>query len=207
METKICKKCGVEKKLDEFYNAKRNKDGKWNSCILCEKQKYFESSEQVKLRVSNYRRQNSVKISEKKKEKYFENREKILEQKKKYTKINRENINERIREKYKTDEIFKLISNIRTRVRIFLKTKNLKKNSTTIEILGATPNEVKKYLEEKFDDGMTWENYGMNGWHIDHIVPLSQARNEDEVYKLCHYTNLQPLWAEDNLKKGNKIYI
>ena len=50
---------------------------------------------------------------------------------------------------------------------------------------------------------MSWDNYGK--WHIDHIIPLSSANSEDDIYKLCHYTNLQPLWAEDNLKKSNKI--
>lgn len=52
---------------------------------------------------------------------------------------------------------------------------------------------------------MCWENHGRHGWHIDHIIPLSSARNEEEIYMLCHYTNLQPLWAEDNLSKGCKI--
>jgi hypothetical protein len=52
---------------------------------------------------------------------------------------------------------------------------------------------------------MSWDNYGFYGWHIDHVIPLSSAKTEEEVYKLCHYTNLQPLWAEDNLKKGSKI--
>lgn len=52
---------------------------------------------------------------------------------------------------------------------------------------------------------MTWEN--RNEWHIDHITPLSSAKTEEELYKLCHYTNLQPLWAEENLKKGNKIIV
>jgi len=58
-------------------------------------------------------------------------------------------------------------------------------------------------LEKKFVGGMSWENYGK--WHIDHIIPLSSANNEDEIYKLCYYTNLQPLWSEENLKKGKKI--
>ena len=49
---------------------------------------------------------------------------------------------------------------------------------------------------------MSWDNYGK--WHIDHIIPLSSANSEDDIYKLCNYTNLQPLWAEDNLKKSNK---
>ena len=54
---------------------------------------------------------------------------------------------------------------------------------------------------------MTWENYGMYGWHIDHKIPLCSANNETELLKLFHYTNLQPLWAEDNLKKNGKILI
>ena len=61
------------------------------------------------------------------------------------------------------------------------------------------------HLEKQFAIGMSWEN--RSEWHIDHIIPLSSAKTEDEVYKLCHYTNLQPLWAEDNLKKSNKFII
>jgi hypothetical protein len=60
-------------------------------------------------------------------------------------------------------------------------------------------------MEKQFKNEMTWENYGFYGWHIDHIIPLSSAKNEEELYKLCHYTNLQPLWAKENLSKGAKI--
>ena len=52
---------------------------------------------------------------------------------------------------------------------------------------------------------MSWETHSLYGWHIDHIIPLSSAKTEEEIYQLCHYTNLQPLWAEDNLKKGDKL--
>jgi hypothetical protein len=60
-----------------------------------------------------------------------------------------------------------------------------------------------EYLGDLFTEKMNWDNYGE--WHIDHIIPLSSANTEEEIYKLCHYTNLQPLWAEDNIKKSNKI--
>ena len=85
----------------------------------------------------------------------------------------------------------------------FLKSKNLQKNNKTFEVVGCTPEELKNHIESKFLVGMSWENQG--DWHIDHIIPLSSAINEDEIIKLCHYTNLQPLWALDNMKKGSKL--
>jgi hypothetical protein len=78
-----------------------------------------------------------------------------------------------------------------------------KKTQTTFEIIGCTPQELKEHLEKQFVDGMGWEN--RCEWHIDHIIPLSSAKTEEELYQLCHYTNLQPLWAIDNLKKSNNI--
>ncbi len=69
--------------------------------------------------------------------------------------------------------------------------------------LGCSLEYLKNHLESKFQPGMTWENQGK--WHMDHIIPLSSTKIEKDLYKLCHYTNLQPLWAVDNLKKGKKI--
>jgi hypothetical protein len=86
-----------------------------------------------------------------------------------------------------------------------LKKLNISKTNKTFEIVGCTPEFLKEHLEKQFVDGMTWENRGE--WHIDHKIPLSSAKTEEELYKLCHYTNLQPLWAEENLKKGNKIIV
>ena len=60
-----------------------------------------------------------------------------------------------------------------------------------------------EYIKSKFTEGMTLENYGE--WHIDHIIPLATAQSIEDVKRLCHYTNLQPLWAQDNLRKGAKI--
>ena len=62
---------------------------------------------------------------------------------------------------------------------------------------------LKDFVISQFKNGMSWDNHG--DWHIDHIIPLSLATTEEEMIKLCHYTNLQPLWAEDNLTNSNKI--
>ena len=80
---------------------------------------------------------------------------------------------------------------------------DITKKNKTFEIVGCEPNELKMYLEKQFVVGMSWEN--RNEWHIDHIIPLSSAKTEDELYKLCHYTNLQPLWVVENIQKSNKI--
>jgi len=72
-------------------------------------------------------------------------------------------------------------------------------------MLGCSIDFLKQYISNKFDKNMSWDNYGLYGWHIDHIIPLSSAKNKEELEKLCHYSNLQPLWAKDNLQKSNKI--
>ncbi|MNJ57854.1 hypothetical protein D3C77_534630 [compost metagenome] len=79
------------------------------------------------------------------------------------------------------------------------------KSSKTETVLGCSYEDLVKYLESKFLPGMTWENRGMFGWHIDHVVPLSSASSAEEIEKLNHYTNLQPMWAEDNWSKGAKM--
>lgn len=77
------------------------------------------------------------------------------------------------------------------------------KRSKTTDLLGCDFNKLKNHLESKFAIGMNWDNYGK--WHIDHIVPIASAKTEDEIVALNHYTNLQPLWAEDNIRKGAKL--
>jgi hypothetical protein len=92
---------------------------------------------------------------------------------------------------------------MRSRLRKYLITHNITKKNKTFNIVGCSPQSLKEHLEKRFVDGMSWDN--RSEWHIDHIIPLSSAKTEEELYGLCHYTNLQPLWAEDNLKKSNKI--
>ena len=80
------------------------------------------------------------------------------------------------------------------------------KQQTTLDLVGCSPEDLKQHLEDQFADGMSWDNYGLHGWHIDHIRPLSgfDLSDPEELKEACHYTNLQPLWATDNLSKGNR---
>ena len=111
----------------------------------------------------------------------------------------------KLREKYVTNPIYRIRYSVKERIRSFLSSRNMQKNNKTFEMVGIKPAELKDYLEKQFQEGMTWDNYGLYGWHIDHIIPISSANNEEELIKLCHYTNLQPLWAIDNIRKSNKI--
>lgn len=103
------------------------------------------------------------------------------------------------------DPLFRASQNLRRRLRYALKAKNLTKNESLKQYLGCTIEELKIYLESKFDDKMTWDSYGKDGWEIDHIIPLSSASVIEDLEKLCHYTNLQPMWSTDNKKKGGKL--
>jgi hypothetical protein len=107
----------------------------------------------------------------------------------------------------KVDPEYKLLTNIRTRVNRAIATGF--KTGSTVEMLGCSIPELKRHLESKFTEGMNWDNYGRFGWHIDHIIPCSAFNISDkkEQFKCFHFSNLQPLWAEDNLKKHAKILI
>lgn len=106
-------------------------------------------------------------------------------------------------ERCKNDFLFNMIDRSRTRIKLAFRNRGFTKKSKASEILGCSWQELKEYIESKFVDGMNWENRHL--WHIDHKIPLATAKTEEGVYKLCHYTNLQPLWAEDNLRKGSKL--
>lgn len=122
-----------------------------------------------------------------------------------YNKKNRQKRNNYFNEKIKSDMNFRLAHNLRCRLRAALKRQKASKTSKTLKLLGCSLEKFKQYLESKFQPGMSWDNYGQ--WHIDHIIPISRLKltNLKQIKKACHYKNLQPLWAEDNLRKNNKI--
>lgn len=109
---------------------------------------------------------------------------------------------ERHKQRMDEDPIYRLKINLRTSVRNAILGDGYVKKSKTFDIIGCDIDTVKNHLESKFTDGMSWDN--KSEWHIDHRIPLSAAINEEELVSLCHYTNLQPLWAIDNLIKSNK---
>lgn len=100
---------------------------------------------------------------------------------------------------------FKLTTLLRTR--LYTALKKSKKIYSAIKDMGCSPTELKVFLERKFKPGMTWENHGRNGWHIDHIKPLCQfdLTDKKQYLKAIHYSNLQPLWAYENLTKRKII--
>ena len=95
----------------------------------------------------------------------------------------------------------RVIDSCRTRISQAL---TLKKNGTLV-YLGCSTDELRVHLESKFVNGMSWENYGVRGWHVDHVIPLSSACSIEELMPLLHYSNLQPLWWMDNLLKGGRV--
>jgi hypothetical protein len=161
--------------------------------------------EKNKKKINDYYKDNKQKYKE-----YYNNNKKIiLERQKIYTSKNKEKINEYRRkiflEKYNLDLNFKIKCVLRSRFRIALKYGY--KSDSIINLIGCSIEELKKYLENKFKEGMTWENHDMNGWHIDHIIPcVSFDLTDPEQQKKCfHYSNLQPLWAKENLIKGSSF--
>ena len=228
---KVCSKCNETKSICEF--ELRKDTGKYRgSCKKCKleydkvyqtdnreiilqkaRERNRKNPEANRTRVKKWKKDNPdrvkinrVKEYENRKEKYhsdeeYRNKHKksVIEWRsrnpdkvKEYRKINNSRLDVRI------------TGNLRSRLRAAIK--NNYKNGSAVRDLGCSISEFKKYLESLWQSGMTWGNYGLYGWHIDHINPLSSfdLTDMDQFFTACHYTNLQPLWAIDNLKKGSK---
>jgi hypothetical protein len=209
METKICSKCGDTQDLCFFQKDKSKKDGYRPDCKSCRKEysvlNYNRFKERNSVYKSESRKNNPEKFAEREKTYRLNNPNKVKLRRKTYYENNKEKQFKYVRERSKTDPIFKLGNNMRRRINIFFTLNNITKKNKTFDIIGCSPEFLKGYLEQKFTEGMSWENHGLYGWHIDHMIPLSSAKTEEEVYRLCYYTNLQPLWSKDNLSKGCKI--
>lgn len=193
------------KELEEFHKDKNSKDGRCHTCKSCAgiraKNHYAENQKEKTRYQREYYVENRDEVLASKKSYYIENKEEIALYKKEHSKLykDRRNVNEKIRRD--SDPIYKLGISLRNRIYKFFKGKNRSKKS--LELIGCSIESAKYYIELRFKPGMTWDNYG--AWHIDHIYPLSLAKSTKELEKLCHYSNLQPLWARPNIIKSNKI--
>lgn len=204
---KKCSVCGELKTVECFGKSSKAKDGLKSSCKECRNAEYLANREENK-------RKSIKRYHLKKKEilaKNSEYREKNIEwyrgYNKRYYRENSEKIKEASKKslyrRIESDNGFKMLQ--RLRKRMYEAVKGRVKSARTIELIGCSVEYLQQYLEEQFQDGMTWDNYGE--WHVDHIIPCSSfdfSKPEDQ--RSCfHYSNLQPLWAIDNIRKSDKI--
>jgi hypothetical protein len=134
---------------------------------------------------------------------HLSNPEKNKEAQKRYYQKHKSRIYKYRANKKLNDPLFALSVRIRQSISKVFRRRGYTKRSATATILGCTFEEFKIYIEVQFVDGMSWEN--RSEWHIDHKIPASSAKTEEALIALNHYTNLQPLWALDNMKKGKKL--
>lgn len=181
---KYCNKCNTDKPLSEFYSCKRN--GLQSKCKDCEKAYKLATKDNDKINKRNH---------------YLKHKDKIKARVKEYSKKHKYKMQKAMFVKHPEK---KILHNQRTRINGLLKSK---KSTSTIKLLGCTISEFKQYLESQFTKGMSWDNYGLFGWHVDHIIPCSMFNlfDDNDLRQCFHYTNMQPLWAKDNLLKSDKI--
>lgn len=218
--TGICRVCGNE--FEKTWSANRclpcsleyrREYGRIHAKELCEKQKEYakKNKEKIKEYCKNISPEKRARNIERSRKYYQEHREAILQQQSEYGKAkraeNREKERIRKRNRYLNNPAYKIESNIRSRMKQAFNHQLTTKKDTFYKLVGCNLETLKAHLEALFLPGMTWENKSRNGWHIDHIIPCASFDLTDpKQQRACfHYTNLQPLWAKDNLKKGCKV--
>jgi len=224
---KKCSKCGETKDISEFHKSKQHSTGYKSQCKCCikvssliyndknkdaisVKHKLYYQENCSKLKKQNKEWRNSDKGKVKTKEYYHNNKDKNKQSAKKWQHENKEYFNNYYKNKRINDISFKITTNLRRKTNKMVKGKY--KTASTKELLGCDIENLRLHMKKQFYDRstgeqMTWDNYGYYGWHIDHRLPCADFDLTDpEQQKECfHYTNLQPLWAEDNLAKSDKL--
>ncbi len=183
MGTKICTKCREEKALNEYHRDGNGFQSRCKDCRNKEKRDWTLC--------------HPIENSERCKRWYYKNRENNISAARNTERINKA-------KQRKNNICVRIKDNINARLNKALKRNGIVKSNQLTELIGCTVAELKKHMGSQFKDGMNWDNYGVYGWHIDHIKPCAVFDLKDiEQQKECfHYTNLQPLWAKDNLNKG-----
>lgn len=207
METKICSKCSIGKEISNFRKEKRTKIGLQSQCKQCEKEYRLKNREKNIKYMKEYYKKNKKELSQK--NKIY--REVHKEEKRMQDKIYRENHkkerNEKEIKRKNKDSIYRLKCNIRGMIKNSFRRRGFKKKQKGEKIYGCTVNELIEHLIKTYEENYNekWDWNFLKEVHVDHIIPLASANTEEDVIKLCHYSNLQLLKEKDNLKKKDKI--
>jgi len=156
--------------------------------------------------INNWRKANPESVKKSADKSYYKHKEKHNADHKKWVRKNKAHINAYNKIKAAKDPIFKIKRNLRSGFKqaLYAHLNTKYESAAAFKYLGCSIPELISRLESMFKDGMTWDNYGRTGWHIDHIKPMAMfdLSKESEQRKACHYKNLQPLWALENSAKG-----
>lgn len=210
-DTKVCSKCHEEKTLD-FYGKKRFGLRSWcNACESARTKEWYENNKEKRNRKARYwAANNKDKVNAAKrirrakiKASLPQKEEKPKFDKNEWLKNNKEKLAGYRRSWLAKNPKNAIADRLRRRINGAMAKMGYKKTSKTQDILGCSWDELKNHIESQFRPGMTWGN--RSAWHIDHRIPLASANTEEDVIRLNHYTNLQPLWAADNLRKSDKL--
>lgn len=218
-------RCASYRANNKTKIANRNKEYRKRNKESIQKYKheyYLKNIEQEKMRSKRHREKNKDHYKEYNKQyrknnndylkkcnkMYYEsNKEIIAEKQRTYMKVRGNSLRRHNHQKrMQTDINYRLLVIMRGRIKTAIKSQYSSKACKSTNLLGCTIQECREHLESQFKEGMTWENHGTHGWHIDHIRPCASFDLTDpEQQKQCfHYTNLQPLWADENLEKSDK---
>jgi len=202
MSSKNCSKCGQLKLFTDFYKCSGKFDGLKSECKDCSKKRKTEYKKKFPEKIKQQDKQTKDKFRDRNKEiernRYKNNTEQCKARNKKWRKDNPEYLRE-----YYSQPQFRIAKNLRNRVRRALR--GIIKSENTLSLIGMHIPEFMEYLSSRFQEGMSWENYGQ--WHIDHIRPCKSfdMSNESQQRECFHWSNMQPLWAIDNIIKSDNI--
>ena len=216
MENKTKKQIWYEKNKERLSKEAKERYQQNKDSILAKVKEYKKANPQVDKKSyeknkdkrlqkqKEYAENNREKISRYKKEYQQKNKEKLNQISREYRAKNKDIINVKIKDRIKTDPMFALTVSIRKNILKAFRKRMFEKNSSTKDIIGCSFEGLKQHLEKQFQPWMNWDNRGLYngqpnyGWDIDHIIPLKTAKTVEDIIRLNHYTNLQPLCSYIN---------
>ena len=188
------------------YQKERREGPKREQVLAQKREHYQKNKDYYQKKNREWNRNNKKQIAARSKIWRENNKGHRQQAHKEYAEKNKDKIREyKLKWEYdrtQSDPVFAMARRCRVRMRNFLRARGFSKKASSTQMIGCSWEELMTHLESQFLDGMTWDN--RSEWHIDHRIPLAAATTEEEVLKLCHYTNLQPMWGEDNLSKNDK---